>query len=53
MGLFNNHDVKQCLREWETRIQLLVAARNHLLKQSCLFSLLFFLHMADVALSHF
>lgn len=51
-GLFNNHDVKQCLHEQETWIQLLVAARNHLLKAEL--SLLHaFLHMADLALSHF
>lgn len=31
-GLFNNHDVKQRPHEKETRIQLLVEARNHLLK---------------------
>ena len=50
MGLFNNHDVKQCLHERETRIQLLVAATNHLLKAelSLLVAFFFVWHMADV-----
>lgn len=55
-GLFYNHDVKQRPHEKETRIQLLVAARNHLLKAklSLLAAFFFFLlHMADLALRHF
>lgn len=54
MGLFDNHDVKQCLHERETWIQLLVAARNHLLRAKLSLLIAFsFPHMADFARSHF
>lgn len=54
MGLFNNHNVKQCLHERETWIQLLVAVRNHLLRAELSLLIAFsFLHKADFALSHF
>lgn len=41
MGLFNDHDVKQCLCEKETWIQLFAAAETICFKKNCLFSLLF------------
>jgi len=52
MALFNDHDVKQCLHEKETWIQLLAAARNHLLKAE-LSLLVAVLRMTAFAFSHF